>query len=91
MIERVAKATLLALYQLTIVIGIVLMPVAVALQRTLGRAPRFTGLSSASIERTKRRSDGSTLAETQYLASNSRVPIAALEYRKLGHLYVAGL
>ncbi|MFC7210431.1 hypothetical protein ACFQL3_08075 [Natronoarchaeum sp. GCM10025321] len=39
MIERVAKATLLALYQLTIVIGIVLMPVAVALQRTLGRAP----------------------------------------------------
>ena len=39
MIERVAKVTLLALYQFTIVIGIVLMPAAVALQRTFGRAP----------------------------------------------------
>lgn len=39
MIERVSKAVLFALYQLTIVVGILMMPLAVTLQRAVGRAP----------------------------------------------------
>lgn len=51
MIERVSKAALFALYQLTIVLGIALMPVAMALQRTFGRAPPLHRF----IERVERR------------------------------------
>lgn len=55
MIERVSKAALFALYQLTIVLGIVLMPIAVTLQRTVGRAPplhRFIERVERSYEAT---------------------------------------
>ncbi|WP_256391033.1 hypothetical protein [Natronoarchaeum rubrum] len=39
MIERVYQSTVFALYQLTIAVGIVMMPLALAAQRTAGRAP----------------------------------------------------
>jgi len=39
MIERVYRSSVFALYQLTIAVGILAMPIALAAQRTAGRAP----------------------------------------------------
>lgn len=57
MIERVSQATLFALYQLTVMIGIVLLPVAMVLQRTVGRSPpihRFIDTMEGAYESTNR-------------------------------------